>query len=284
MTAGLSGTSEQPGPTDAPTQDDEFAPGSDEGTAVAVAYCHSSRVSHSWHRSMMQLVGYDKSVGANLLRRLPFAVSCSGPGSLVEGRNLAVKHFLDESDEDYLLFVDTDMGFTPDAVETLVFAADPVTRPVVGGLCFALKHTGPDGKGGFNVTPLPTLFQWGETPEQGHGFVSRFKYPENTLTQVAGTGAAFLLVHRSVYERLRKEQGDTWFNEVQYLDGTKISEDLSFCYRVGQLDVPVYVHTGVSVTHHKELWLSDKDYRQPEREPRQRWQEAKSETGPKLES
>jgi hypothetical protein len=243
--------------------------------SIYIAYMHGSRVSHSWHRSMMDAFAYDKSVGSDLIRRAPLSVACSGPHGLVEGRNMAVRQFLEDTDDEWLFFVDTDMGFEPDALERLWFAADPVKRPVVGGLCFALKHVGPDGKGGFNVRPVPTLFMWGETPEQGHGFISRFRYPPDTLVQVAGTGAAFLLIHRSVLQAMRDDEDmggeDAWFNLIQYADGTQVSEDLSFCYRVGAAGYPIFVHTGISVSHHKEFWLTEDGYKMPAVEPMQRY-------------
>jgi hypothetical protein len=257
-------------PTDVPADAPEFAgeiPRGIGGGAVQLAYLHPGQVSHSWHMSMMNAIAYDKSVGLNMIERAPLAVSCSGPNSLVEGRNFAAKHFLDETDAGWLMFIDTDMGFEADAVERVRLAADADSRPVVGGLCFALKHMGPDGKGGFVVRPLPTLFMWGQTRDQGFGFVNRFRYPPETLVQVAGTGGAFLLIHRKVLEKIRADQGDTWFNFIQYKDGLQVSEDLSFCYRVGQLGFPIFVHSGVKVSHHKEFWLSEDDYRMPDEEP-----------------
>lgn len=283
MTGGLSG--DEPGgtPTDIPTEPSEVAgeaPGvPDDGIpagGVQIAYMHGSRVSHSWHQSMMHLLAYDKSIGQNQINAMPFAVSCSGPHGLVEGRNMAVAHFLDKTTQEWLMFIDTDMGFRPDALDVLLFAADPDARPVVGGLCFAMKHAGPDGKGGFHVRPIPTLFMWGRTPDQGFGFVSRFRYPPNSAVQVAGTGAAFLLMHRSALERVRDQFGDTWFELIQYDDGTRISEDLSFCYRLGELKVPVFVHTGVQISHHKEVWLDEGDYRMPDVEPQARYRSSRS--------
>lgn len=241
--------------------------------SVSVGYLHGSRVSHSWHISVMNTLAYDKSMGLNLIGSIPFAVSCSGPNSLPEGRNLVVQHFLD-TDAEWLFFVDTDMGFEADALERLVLAADPVKRPVVGGLCFAMKHMGSDGRGGFNVMPVPTLFMLARNPKQGLGFANRFIYPEDSMVQVAGTGAAFLLVHRSVLERVRAKYGDAWFNLVQYDDGSTVSEDLSFCWRVTQLGVPIFVNTAVKTTHHKEMWLGEQDYTQPPREPMARMMEA----------
>jgi hypothetical protein len=235
--------------------------------SVAVGYLHSSRVSHSWHQSMMNMIAYDKSVGLNLIGTLPFAVSCSGPNSLVEGRNLLATNFLDKTEAEWLFMVDTDMGFEADALERLLLAADPVKRPVVGGLCFAMKHMGGDGRGGFNVLPIPTLFMFAKNEKQGIGFANRFIYPPETMVQVAGTGAAFLLIHRVVLEDIRRKDGDRWFNFVQYGDGATVSEDLSFCWRVNSIGAPIFVHTGIKVTHHKELWLSEQDYAMPTREP-----------------
>lgn len=273
-------------PTDVPADTSEVAgetPGGQDDApydeSVQVAYLHPGQVSHSWHNSMMNLIGYDKSVGLNVIRSMPYGVSCSGPNSLVEGRNMAVAHFLDKTDSGWMFFVDTDMGFKPDAMERLLLAADAEKRPVVGGLCFAMKHLGPDGRGGQKVMPVPTLFMFAKNKDQGIGFANRFIYPPETMVQVAGTGAAFLMIHRSVLEAIRAKMGDVWFDLTQYGDGAQVSEDLSFCWRLGQLGFPVFVHTGIKVSHHKQLWLSEDDYRMPDHEPMQRMMDAATEGG-----
>ena len=264
-------------PTDISAEASEVAgedAGGIHGGTVQIAYLHQSRVSHSWHLSLMNLIAYDKTVGLNVIENAPFAVSCSGPNGMVESRNLTVSHFLDKTQAEWLFLVDTDMGFAPEAMETLLLAADPVKRPVVGGLCFALKHMGVDGKGGFRVMPVPTLFMWAKNPKQGMGFANRFRYPPEALVQVAGTGAAFLIIHRSVVDKIRANVGDTWFNMIQYSDGTVVSEDLSFCYRLGEVEAPIFVHTGVKITHHKEIWLGENDFHMPDHEPMQKMIEA----------
>jgi hypothetical protein len=251
----------------------EVAGGPGEGisaSSVQIAYMHGGQVSHSWHQSLMNMIAYDKSVGLNVIENAPFAVFCSGPNSLVEGRNLAVQHFLDQTDAEWLFFVDTDMGFSPEAMERLLLAADPEERPVVGGLCFALKHVGSDGRGGMRVMPVPTLFMWAKNPKQGMGFANRFRYPPDAMVPVAGTGAAFILMHRSALEAVRDKFGDAWYDFVSYEDGAQVSEDLSFCYRLGIVGKPIYVHTGVQVSHHKSFWLSESDYTMPDHEPMQK--------------
>lgn len=237
------------------------------GGLVQIAYCHETRVSHSWHSSMLLMYAYDKSVGPDIIHGAPIMVSCSGPHGLVEGRNDAVRIFLDETEAEWLLWVDTDMGFAADAAARLLEAADPETRPVVGGLCFAMKHVGPDGKGGFNVAPLPTIFGLAKDKNGIVGFMNRSTYPPNTLMQCAGTGSAFIIIHRTVLEDIRIKHGPSWYDLISYEDGRHISEDLSFCWRVGDVGKPIFVHTGVGVTHHKEVWLSEADYVQPIEDP-----------------
>lgn len=230
---------------------------------VQVAYLHPHMVSHSWHESMMRLVAWDAAHDCRLIGTGgPFMIRADS-GGLVEARNLAVKRFLDETTHEWLWFVDTDMGFGPDTVDQLVAAADPVSRPVVGALCFGLREMDYDGLGGRRVMPVPTIFMQAQTPAGHIGFATRWEYPENTVLQVAGTGAACLLIHRTAVEKVRADHGDTWFDQVRYQDGRLVSEDLSFCYRLASISCPVFVHTGVKTNHHKQMWISDLDYQAP---------------------
>ncbi|MFA5712161.1 glycosyltransferase family 2 protein [Mycolicibacterium sp.] len=230
---------------------------------VQIAYLHRHTVSHSWVESMMRLVGYDAANRGRITNTAgPFMISADA-GGLVEARNLGVQRFLDETDHEWLWFVDTDMGFLPDTVDRLVDAADPDERPVVGALCFALREMSYDGYGGRRCIPAPTLYMPAKTADGVVGFSNRWEFPDNTVLQVAGTGAACLLIHRTVLEKMRAECGDAWFDRVRYSDGQAISEDLSFCARLLQLGVPLFVHTGVKTTHHKQVWIGADDYSPP---------------------
>lgn len=228
------------------------------GTVLA-AYLHANTLSHSFSDSLMKLVSHDMVNEARVIRGGVLQFRC-GSGGLVQARNEVVQQFLDASDAEWLWCVDSDMGFLPDTVDRLVEAADPVERPVVGALCFGLKEVAPDGMCGWRVRPFPTLYDWGRDPAGTLGFHIRRDYRSNTLTQVAGTGAACLLVHRSAAETVRAEAGDAWFAPVTFTDGTPVSEDLSFCYRLNRVGIPVFVHTGVPTSHHKQFWVSEDEY------------------------
>lgn len=171
-----------------------------------------------------------------------------------------MEHFLDGTDCEWLWTVDSDMGFAPTIVDELVTAADPVERPVVGALCFGLKETEPDGMNGWRVRAFPTLYSWAKDREGVFGFRIVRRYPPDQLVQVAGTGSACMLIHRTVAEKIREQSGDRWYDRTYQSNGTAVSEDLSFCYRVNQSGFPLFVHTGIQTTHHKQVWLGEELY------------------------
>jgi hypothetical protein len=74
------------------------------------------------------------------------------------------------------------------------------------------------------------------------------------------TGAAILLVHRTVLERVRDRFGESWFDQLQDPNGSTMGEDVSFFDRTRQLDIPLWVHTGIRTTHFKHLWLAEDDF------------------------
>jgi hypothetical protein len=64
-----------------------------------------------------------------------------------------------------------------------------------------------------------------------------------------------VLIHRSVFEKIRDGYGPNWFDRVVIPKGpkgaTKFGEDMSFCIRAKACGFPIYVHTGVKTTHDK---------------------------------
>lgn len=232
---------------------------------VVISHLHPHELTYSFHHSLTTLVSHDRDRDPSQWRIMNWnAISC-GSGGLVEARNKAAAEFLDINygghQPEWMLSIDSDMGFPPDALDMLLAAADAQNRPIVGGLCFAQKEISPDGCGGFRCEPRVTILDWVKASEDAPPtFMGRRHYPVNTVVQCAGTGMAFVLIHRRVFQRLRNEHGDTWFNRVPGTDGSMLGEDVSFCLRAGAAGFPVFVHTGVKVTHKKSLWLGETDY------------------------
>lgn len=171
-------------------------------------------------------------------------------GGITRGRNRAINEFLSGSDDDWALMVDADMKFTVDDFNLLVHHAHERKVPVVGGLCFAQDgyHAGPF------ATLVPTIFH--KHPELT-GYLPMYDYPRGQLVECDATGAAFLLVHRSVFEKIAKMTGLgrwSWFHEGPTEDLTAwSSEDVTFCELIKAAGFPIFVHTGARIGHVKGI-------------------------------
>jgi len=230
--------------------------------AVVLSYVCSNEVAYSWHRSMVQLVAFDARTHRRLGKDLQRVHALRyGTGGLIEARNQAVYDFLAEYPEaQWLFWLDTDMGFQPDALEMLLAAADPIERPIVGALCFSQQEIESDGMGGRRTQPTPVIYDW-ITVEGQSGYAVRWDYPRDTVLQTHATGSACVLIHRSVLERIREKFGPVWYDRIPNPSTAQLfSEDLSFCVRAGALDIPVFVDTRVKTTHLKNVWVSEDLY------------------------
>lgn len=230
--------------------------------SVCLAYVHANEVAHSWHMSMLELFGWDLSHERRVMRGGFLAMRC-GTGGIVAARNEVAERFL-AGDAEWLFWLDTDMGFAPDTLDRLIAAADPVDRPIVGGLCFAQQEYTGDGLGGYRTRACPTLYQWVQVGDGQEGFTAWHDYPRDQLVPVAGTGSACILIHRGVLEKVADQYGPNWYSRmVNPSTQQLISEDLSFCAKAAAVGFPVHVDTGVKTSHLKPIWLAEGDYRPP---------------------
>jgi hypothetical protein len=218
---------------------------------VAVAYLHPGEVSAAFSMSLLKLMLHETFRTG--MPPLVVANRCAS-GNIPAGRNEITAQVLDGTDCEWLLFIDADMGFAPDSLERLL-AEGSAERPVIGGLCFAVKRTATDPEThAERFQCMPTLYAWREFPDRV-GFQVVENYERDAMVLVGATGAAFLLIHRSVLEKIREVYGDRWFDRIPHElpkpHGTLFSEDMSFCIRVAGVDAPLYVHTGVKTCHDK---------------------------------
>jgi len=230
---------------------------------VAIAYVHGMEVAHSWHQSLMALIAHDVAHNQRVIGGGWLATKY-GTGGIVAARNDTTRQFVHHMPHvDWLMWIDTDMGFEANAVDRLMESADPETAPIVGGLCWMMREIGTDGVGGMIVKPSPTVFDWmNSTASDGtdvSGYTVVHDYPRDQLFQCAGTGSAFVLIHKSVFQKIEAEYGASWYSPVKnQTSGAWISEDLSFCMRANALGLPVHIHSGVKTTHLKHLWLDER--------------------------
>jgi len=223
---------------------------------VVVGYLTPGKVHSGFMESLLDLIVYDvafhrRIVGGGGRLAVQAGANLSGP------RNSLVRRFLEYGKADWMLMLDDDMTFKPDLLERLLEFADPEDAPVVGGLCFGF-----DDKANIQ----PTLF--GLVGDESSPQVIRYhEWPPDAMFQVAATGTACLLIHKTVFERLRDIQlpqrngrpgfndAFPWFQETEH-DGGPVSEDITFCWRVGLAGIPIYVNTAVQLGHIKDRELT----------------------------
>lgn len=265
---------------------------------VVIAYPHPvGEVSARFHTSLVDLLVFDsngamverngkptKIGGQGHVTRHGGHMPMSSGANIVTARNKIVRAFLDDfpSKPEWLWFIDADMTFEPNILELLLESADAKERPIMGGLCFALMK-------GEAQEIVPTLY--GFTSDAMPKMIRYNGYPQDQVVQVVGTGAACLLIHRSVLETMRDSRWDEsdaelfaksnpgapfpyQLGSLRYPPpwpffqetvtganwGDSMSEDLTFCLRAAQCGFPVHVDTRAKTGHVKPMVIDEEAF------------------------
>lgn len=202
---------------------------------------------------------------AAMQRNFPMAFDFRDDSLITRSRSFMVSRFLDNPAFSHMLFIDSDIGFTPEAVFRLIDAK----KHVVGGI-YPIK-----------------LFDWSRVHQAARDFppsevearslayVAAFPNATNVRTeggfaQASGLGAGFLLVHRSVFERLKARHPELRLNNIlEYGDdsakradnlyalfeclienGTYLSEDFAFCARCRDLGIEIWADLESRLDHY----------------------------------
>lgn len=164
--------------------------------------------------------------------RLNLINEASGP-NVSNARNRVVSRFL-ESDDDWLLMLDTDMIFPEDSAERLLSHE----QPIVSGLYYQPGNP-----------PFPCMYQ-----NIGVGYYASInEWPDGALVKADSVGAGFLMVHRDVFTHISyviPNRSAQWFQEIQM--GMKlVGEDFAFCARAAECSYQVTVDTSLRAGHIK---------------------------------
>lgn len=183
-------------------------------------------------------------------------VQVGNVGLTTRSRNVVVKTFLETTDADWLLMIDSDERLSLDTWHKLIDAAHDKERPIVSGLVFAAFFDGQDA-----LRPVPTIYRM--DPEKGLEAIDA--YPINEIIEVDAVGTGCLLVHRSVLLEMQKQatpnQGVNWAWFVEgAIDGTYFGEDLLFSKRLKSMGYKIHAHTGAILPHHKQFWLDERHH------------------------
>lgn len=216
---------------------------------IAVGWCDPGHVSGAFAADLMHLT-------AARGRFLAETIRVKSGGLLSRGRNMLVAQFLDRSDAEWLLMIDTDHRVPVKTFDLLMRAAHETSTPVVAGLCFgAWPSDGPYPR------PIPIAYDLIDGT-----FTPIADIEPRQILRVDGVGTGCVLIHRGVLSDMRTDVDDglkdwCWFQDGPTGDGRWMSEDLTFCSRLNERGIPIHVHTGAVLPHEKEHWESDQTYK-----------------------
>lgn len=217
-------------------------------SGTVIGFTSSGTVDALFNRSLVEMMLWEQEMGhSRLFHPNGDIISVRSGPRVAHARNVITQRFLDRTKAEWLWMLDTDMVFAKDTLDQLLAVADPETAPIVGALCFG---------GGYTGSIFPTLYVHDE--QQGMGSLS--DYPANEMVSVDATGAACLMIHRSVLMKLREKYAPpTWFAESVW-EGKEVGEDITFCIRARTEGFPVQVFTGIEVGHVKPVVLDSEEW------------------------
>lgn len=151
--------------------------------------------------------------------------------NVADVRNELVKQAI-MNNSTHLLMLDTDQVYPEDLVEKLIIH----NLPIVGGKVHRRYH------------PYdPILYKYDE--ENKRYYLTPDEVWKNTpLVEVEATGTGCLMINMGVFDKLEYP----WFkfldkNETE--DGKPVGEDIYFCRKAREANIPIYVDTTANIGH-----------------------------------
>jgi hypothetical protein len=164
-----------------------------------------------------------------------------------------------QTDFDWLLWVDSDIVLTNESLQKVWNSRHIQDRPIISGTYFISKQMESS-----IMEPYPAVFMAHEDDKYLMTYVHPL--PPNALMKVDYAGFGFLLMHRSVADKMRKFHGDISFfiesmDEANREKDTFIGEDIQFFMKMKEAGIPLHVHTGATVKHMKRFAFDEEFYK-----------------------
>ena len=201
--------------------------------------CHGGIVSEKTTMSLFNL-------GKLLVRNnIPHGLLTQANSSLItQGRSKCANFFLNNTDHEYLFFLDSDIGFNPeDVLKLLLHQVDIVSGP-------------------YPMKTIPIRYCYDIIqPEQRKG----------DLVKIEGNGMGFVMIHRNVFSKMAQNFPDLKYipslkdsnyppteaelnNSYHYFmehkaDNAFMSEDKSFFYRAIMVGYDIWLDTSIKLQH-----------------------------------
>jgi hypothetical protein len=220
----------------------------DKDEKMAIAYCSNGTVDELFLDSILS------SCVQLTIEGFPIVGKLKAIGNQISRQREYILSNWEKEQVDWLLWVDTDIEFKPDDIKALWNLADKDTKPIVSGVYFIsyeMQNSLP--------TPVPALYVNGR--EDGGAEVLHPIPSDLEEMQIDSAGFGFLLMHRSVIQKLREKcKNLSPFSEINSVNGPFLSEDMAFFKNIKELEIPVYASLKTRLSHIKRFPLDQNYY------------------------
>ena len=208
---------------------------------ISIGWVSGAQIYNKFARGIIEIV-----------RNFPIydVISVTSPNVAFNRHHLA-KHFL-TTDSQWLFMVDTDLVINPIDFQKLIQAADWQKYPILSGKYFLYFS---------NDTP-PFHLSCNVINEEGKS-VWLVDYPQDTLVPISGAAGGYMLIHRSVFEKILADNptaAQPWFKSYIKDNGDLCPEDTYFSEQVNKSGFQMYVHTGANSEHLGKMPVTETDY------------------------
>jgi hypothetical protein len=164
-------------------------------------------------------------------------------------RNILIDNFLKNTNTEWLLMVDSDVGFSSHDIYCLLDVAKSKNVKIVSGIVFLQR--GPWE----SPIPEPGIVKFSDE----HTVKTIWDFEKESVFEIDGGSLGFVLVHRDVLIDMNDERSFPWFfqnEESQVWQG----EDITFFRRVKEKGYKVFATSKTNLYHIKKIALNKNMY------------------------
>jgi glycosyltransferase involved in cell wall biosynthesis len=214
---------------------------------VSIAWCDNGMVDGKFMQGVTDVM---------LKSGITFSSTLRSQGNqIARQRQTVIDYWYDKSKSDWLLWVDSDIVISPEKFRLLWDNKDAKERPLISGVYFTTDN--PEEP---LMIPMPTVYSFTNKGDGTFGLSRIHPLPENKIIKADAAGFGFILMHRSIVEKVKAVAPDgQMFMEMGR--GTKfIGEDIFFFMLCDKAEVPLYCHTGALAPHMKRFSFDEHYY------------------------